>query len=48
MTLRDIIAIAIFATGPMHVARMSGVYWTLYIEMLFTRRFHLFSLPGNA
>jgi peptidoglycan/LPS O-acetylase OafA/YrhL len=30
-TLRDIIANAIFATGPMHVARMSGVYWTLYI-----------------
>jgi len=34
-TLRDVMANAIFATGPMHVTRMSGVYWTLYIEMLF-------------
>jgi peptidoglycan/LPS O-acetylase OafA/YrhL len=34
-TLRDVIANAIFATGPLHVARMSGVYWTLYIEVFF-------------
>jgi peptidoglycan/LPS O-acetylase OafA/YrhL len=34
-TLRDIVSNAIFATGPMHVVRMSGVFWTLYIEVLF-------------
>jgi peptidoglycan/LPS O-acetylase OafA/YrhL len=34
-TLRDVIANAIFATGPLHVARMSGVYWTLYIGVFF-------------
>jgi len=33
--LRDVVSNAIFATGPMHVVRMSGVYWTLYIEVLF-------------
>ncbi|HUZ32779.1 MAG TPA: acyltransferase [Xanthobacteraceae bacterium] len=34
-TLRDVVSNAFFATGPMHVTRMSGVYWTLYIEVLF-------------
>ncbi len=34
-TLRDVISNAIFLTGPMNVTRMSGVYWTLYIEVLF-------------
>jgi peptidoglycan/LPS O-acetylase OafA/YrhL len=34
-TPRDVVANATFATQIMHVARMSGVYWTLYIEVLF-------------
>ncbi|MDE2284568.1 MAG: acyltransferase [Hyphomicrobiales bacterium] len=34
-TLRDVLANALFVTGPLHVARMLGVYWTLYIEVLF-------------
>jgi peptidoglycan/LPS O-acetylase OafA/YrhL len=34
-TLRDVAANALFITGPAHVARMNGVYWTLYIEVLF-------------
>ena len=46
-TLRDVIANAFFATGPMHVARMSGVYWTLYIEMLFYATFPLVFLAGR-
>ena len=36
-----------FATGPMHVARMSGVYWTLYIEMLFYATIPLVFLAGR-
>ena len=46
-TLRDVIANAFFATGPMHVARMSGVYWTLYIEMLFYATIPLVFLAGR-
>ena len=46
-TLRDVIANAFFATGPMHVARMSGVYWTLYIEMLFYATVPLVFLAGR-
>jgi len=34
-TLRDDLANALFVTGPLHVTRMLGVYWTLYIEVLF-------------
>jgi len=32
---RDVLSNAFFLTGPMHVTRMSGIYWTLYIEVLF-------------
>lgn len=46
-TLREVIANAFFATGPMHVARMSGVYWTLYIEMLFYATVPLVFLAGR-
>jgi len=34
-TLRDVLANALFVTGPLHITRMLGVYWTLYIEVLF-------------
>lgn len=34
-TLRDVLTNALFVTGPLHVTRMLGVYWTLYIEVLF-------------
>src|SRR5262249_37933767 len=34
-SLRDAIANATFTTQVAHVMRMSGVYWTLYIEVMF-------------
>jgi peptidoglycan/LPS O-acetylase OafA/YrhL len=46
-TLRDIASNAIFATGPMHVARMSGVFWTLYIEVLFYATVPLLFFAGR-
>jgi peptidoglycan/LPS O-acetylase OafA/YrhL len=46
-TLRDVTSNAIFATGPMHVVRMSGVYWTLYIEVLFYATVPLIVFAGE-
>jgi peptidoglycan/LPS O-acetylase OafA/YrhL len=46
-TLRDVMANAIFATGPLNVIRMSGVYWTLYIEVLFYATVPLVFLAGR-
>jgi peptidoglycan/LPS O-acetylase OafA/YrhL len=34
-SVRDAIANATFTTQVMHVSRMSGVYWTLYVEVAF-------------
>jgi peptidoglycan/LPS O-acetylase OafA/YrhL len=34
-TAVDAVANATFSTWPLHASRMSGVYWTLYIEILF-------------
>jgi peptidoglycan/LPS O-acetylase OafA/YrhL len=34
-TMRDVFANLTFTTFAFHVIRMSGVYWTLYIEVLF-------------
>jgi peptidoglycan/LPS O-acetylase OafA/YrhL len=46
-TLRDIASNAIFVTGPMHVVRMSGVFWTLYIEVLFYATVPLLFFAGR-
>jgi peptidoglycan/LPS O-acetylase OafA/YrhL len=45
-TLSDAIANASFTTQVMHVTRMSGVYWTLYIEMMFYALFPILWLLG--
>jgi peptidoglycan/LPS O-acetylase OafA/YrhL len=34
-SVRDALANATFLTMPLHVTRMSGVYWTLYVEVMF-------------
>jgi peptidoglycan/LPS O-acetylase OafA/YrhL len=45
-SLRDVLSNAFFLTAPMHVDRMYGVYWTLYIEVLFYAAVPLLFLVG--